>query len=87
MTFRRADGVLSEMADGRAMLAGASGSEVIVLNEVGTLVWDLLADHGDPEQLVHLVHEAYPEVPADSIGSDVHAFLDELVGAELVEQV
>jgi hypothetical protein len=87
MTFKRADGVLSEMADGRAMLAAASGCEVIVLNEVGTLVWDLLADHGDPDQLVSLVHEAYPEVPADSIGRDVHAFLDELVGAELVEPV
>jgi hypothetical protein len=87
VTFRRADGVLSETADGRAMLAASSGAEVIVLNETGTLVWDLLADHGDPNELVRLVHEAYPEVAGDAIERDVHAFLDELVAADLVEPV
>jgi hypothetical protein len=35
---------------------------------------------------VRLVNEAYPEVAVDRIASDVRAFLDELVGAELVEQ-
>jgi hypothetical protein len=69
------------------MLAGSSGAEVIVLNETGTMVWDLLADHGDPDELVRLVHEAYPEVAAESIARDVHAFLDELVAADLVEPV
>jgi hypothetical protein len=74
------------MADGRAMLAASSGAEVIVLNETGTMVWDLLAEHGDPDQLVRLVHEAYPEVAADSIERDVHAFLGEMLAAELVER-
>jgi hypothetical protein len=69
------------------MLAGSSGAEVIVLNETGTMVWDLLADHGDPDELVRLVHEAYPEVAADSIERDVHTFLEELVAADLVEPV
>ena len=86
VTFRRADGVLSETADGRAMLAASSGREVIVLNATGTMVWDLLADHGEPDDLVRLVRDAYPEVDADSIERDVHTFLDELVAAELVEQ-
>jgi hypothetical protein len=75
------------MADGRAMLAASSGAEVIVLNETGSMVWDLLADHGDPDELVRLVHEAYPEVAADSIERDVHTFLEELVAADLVEPV
>lgn len=87
MTFRRADGVLSEMADGRAMLAASSGVEVIVLNETGTMVWDLLADHGDPDQLVRLVQEAYPEVAADVVEHDVHTFLDELRAADLVDEM
>ena len=86
MAFRRVEGVLSETADGRAMLASLSGCEVVVLNGTGTVVWDLLADHADPDQLVRLVHEAYPEVAVDSITRDVHAFLDELVVAELVEK-
>jgi hypothetical protein len=86
MVFRRVDGVLSETADGRAMLAALSGSEVIVLNDTGTMVWELLADHEDPDQLVRLVHEAYPEMAVDAIARDVQAFLDELVAAELVER-
>jgi hypothetical protein len=74
------------MADGRAMLAAPSGAEVIVLNGTGTMVWDLLADHGDPDELVRLVHEAYPEIGADAVERDVRGFLDELLAAELVEQ-
>jgi hypothetical protein len=63
-----------------------SGCEVVVLNETGTMVWELLADHEDPDQLVRLVHEAYPEIAVDSIARDVQAFLDQLVVAELVER-
>jgi hypothetical protein len=74
------------MADGRAMLAAPTGAEVIVLNGTGTMVWDLLADHGDPDELVRLVHEAYPEIGADAVERDVRGFLDELLAAELVEQ-
>lgn len=87
MAYRRAEGVLSELADGRAMLAASSGAEVVVLNETGTMVWDLLAEHREPADLVRLVHEAYPEIAADAIERDVDAFLDELVSAELVELV
>jgi hypothetical protein len=74
------------MADGRARLAAPSGAEVSVLNGTGTMVWDLLADHGDPDELVRLVHEAYPEIGADAVERDVRGFLDELLAAELVEQ-
>jgi hypothetical protein len=87
MAFRPIDGVLSETADGRAMLAAVSGQEVIVLNDTGTMVWGLLAEQGDPVELARLVHEAYPEIAYVDVERDVWAFLDELVAAELVEQV
>jgi len=86
MSYRRTEGVLSESADGRAMLAAPDGNEVIVLNDTGTLVWGLLEDHDDPAQLAQLVHEAYPEIPLDAVTSDVQAFLAELLAADLVEQ-
>ena len=86
MPYRRTDGVLSESADGRAMLAAPTGSEVIVLNDTGTLVWGLLESHDDPAQIAALVHEAYPEIPLDDVTRDVHAFLAELLAASLVEQ-
>lgn len=87
MAFRHVDGVLGETADGRAMLAALSGQEVIVLNDTGTMVWGLLAEHGDPAELVRLVHEAYPEIAYADVERDVRTFLDELVAAELIEQV
>ncbi|MFN8026752.1 MAG: PqqD family protein [Acidimicrobiia bacterium] len=86
MPYRRAEGVLSETADGRAMLAAASGNEVIVLNDTGTLVWRLLEDHDDADAITGLVHEAYPEIPRDDVARDVDAFLAELLAAQLVER-
>ena len=61
--------------------------QVIVLNDTGTMVWGLLAEHGDPAELVRLVHEAYPEIAYADVERDVRTFLDELVAAELIEQV
>jgi len=87
MPYHRAEGVLSESSDGRAMLAAPTGNEVIVLNPTGTLVWDLLDDHDDPGQLTRLVHEAYPEIPLETVERDVHTFLDELLAAKLVEEI
>lgn len=85
MTYHRAEGVLSENAEGRAMLAAPSGDEVIVLNSTGTLVWELLGDHGDAATLARLVQERYPEMPGDEVERDVQAFLAELLAAALVE--
>jgi hypothetical protein len=84
MPYHRAEGVLSENAEGRAMLAAPSGDEVIVLNSTGSLVWELLAQHGDPAELARLVQQQYPDMPAAAVERDVQAFLAELLGAELV---
>ena len=42
MAYRRADGVLSEILEGRAMLVAPDGTELITLNPTGTAVWDAL---------------------------------------------
>lgn len=86
MPYRRTEGVLSETADGRAMLATPSGQEVIVLNSTGTIVWELLADHGDAASLARLVQQRYPDLAPETVERDVQAFLAELVDAALVEE-
>jgi hypothetical protein len=68
------------------MLAAPSGQEVIRLNATGTIVWELLADHGDAESIVREVQERYPDLPATTIERDVRGFLSELVEASLVEE-
>ena len=42
MAVRRSPDVIHEAVDGRAMLVSPDGSELISLNTVGTMVWELL---------------------------------------------
>ena len=84
MQYRRAQGVLHQVVDGRAMLISPTGDEVIVLNPTGSAVWDALADGGDVEALTGRLHGAHPSVAADAIRGDVTKFLAELEDAGLV---
>jgi hypothetical protein len=82
--YRRVDGVLSQLVDGRAMLISPAGTEVLVLNPTGTAVWDALAEGGDCESLTNALHAAHPAVAVEALRGDVTAFLAELEGAGLV---
>jgi hypothetical protein len=84
VAYRRADGVLSEILEGRAMLVAADGTELITLNPTGTAVWDALGDLGDPAAIASLLHETRPDVALDILETDVRSFLTELEGAALV---
>ena len=84
MTYRRADGVLSEVLDGRAMLVAADGAELVTLNPTGTAVWDELEREHEPAAIAQRLHETRPDVALDELESDVRTFLTELVEASLV---
>lgn len=84
MGYRRADGVLSEMLDGRAMLVASDGTELITLNPTGTAVWDALDEVDDPAAIAERLHRAQPDVALDVLEADVRAFLAELEEAALV---
>ncbi|MEX1007932.1 MAG: PqqD family protein [Acidimicrobiia bacterium] len=84
MGYRRADGVLSEILDGRAMLVAPDGTELITLNPTGTAVWDALADATEPSEIAARLHKTRTDVALDVLESDVLAFLTELEEAELV---
>ena len=60
MSYRRAEGVLSEILEGRAMLVAPDGTELITLNATGTAVWDALGDLGDPSAIARRLHESRP---------------------------
>ena len=48
MVFRRADNVVVQVVDERAFLLDERGEEMIVLNQVGSMVWDALdGERGD----------------------------------------
>jgi hypothetical protein len=83
-SYRRADGVLAEILDDRAMLVAPDGTELITLNLTGTAVWEALADTSDPAAVAARLHEQRPDVAIDRLEADVTAFLTELEAAGLV---
>ena len=88
MALRRADGVLDDEVDGRAMLIGSAGTHVIELNALGSLVWAALDGAREVPDLVIVVQEALDDptaVPASQISADIEAFLAELERLALVE--
>jgi len=84
--FVRAPGVLAEAVDGKAALVNPEGTELITLNQVGTLVWDALAAGSPVEaQVLHrTVQDAFPAVEVAVIARDVDAFVAELQSLGLI---
>jgi len=83
-TYRQADGVLAELLDGRAAIVDPAGAELITLNPVGSLVWDLLDGTRDVDAVITGVAEACAPVERASVDPDVRSFLLELVDLGLI---
>ena len=86
--FRRADDVVLQVVDDRAFLLDASGTEMIVLNPVGTMVWEVLDAPAAPDAIAALLEPRFDgDVSREQLASDVREFLDELAGLGLVVPV
>ena len=86
MAVRRSPDVIHEAVDGRAMLVSPDGSELISLNAVGTMVWDLLATPAVAEDLAAQLHPRFEDVTLDDLQRDIQAFLDSLREQGLVQE-
>ena len=86
MAVRRSPNVIHETVDERAMLVSPDGSELLSLNAVGTLVWDLLGTPGDAEDLAARLHPQFEDVPRDELEQDIRQFLDNLLEEGLVQE-
>ena len=84
MLFQRADGVVYEVVDGKAMLVDMAGKELLTLNPVGTLVWEMLSDEGDPSVMASKLVTTFEGVSVGELERDIQDFLNELVGLGLV---
>ena len=80
MMFRRADNVVKEVVDDR-------GVEMIVLNPVGTMVWDALDASRDASAIAASLVDRFADVSLDELERDVQTFLEELREAGLVVAV
>ena len=87
MMFRRADNVVKEVVDDRAFLLDDRGVEMIVLNPVGTMVWDALDEPRDVGAIATSLVDRFVDVSLEELERDVRSFLEELRDAGLVVPV
>lgn len=85
--YRRADDVVLQVVDDRAFLLDATGTEMIVLNPVGTMVWEVLDAPADADGIARMLEPRFDDVSLEQLASDVREFLDELAGLGLVVSV
>lgn len=84
LRFQRADNVLYEIVDAKAVLVHPDGSELLTLNGTGTLIWEALGDERDVEALADEVLSRTEGVTREQVTADVTAFLEELRGLGVV---
>jgi len=85
--LQRSPNVISEVVDDRAMLVSPDGSELLSLNAVGTMVWQLLDEHeGDVGRLADALLAEFEDVSREQLERDVAEFIATLRDEGLVEE-
>ncbi len=70
--------VVFEVVDGRAVLVDPSGSELITLNPVGSMIWDALAEPTDVDAIADRLLPEFEDVTHEQLHGDIVAFVEEL---------
>ncbi len=81
--LRRDPDLAFRVLEGEAVLVDPRNREVHVLNETGTLIWQMLAEPHVFKDVVAKLSEEFDGEPLE-IEKDVVSFLDSLVGKGLV---
>ena len=79
--------MVKEVVDDRAFLLDDRGVEMIVLNPVGTMVWDALDESRDASAIAAALLDRFENVSLEELERDVGEFLEELREAGLVVAV
>ena len=87
MAVRRADNVVCEVVDDRAVLLHPTGRELVTLSVVGSMVWEELPTEADPSAIAQALLARFDDVSLEQLEMDVRAFLDELAELGLVVPV
>jgi hypothetical protein len=87
-TYIRSDAVVSRAIAGETLVIPVRGSvgdlaSIYSLNEVGTMIWDALAEPMSVEEMASLIESKY-QVDRDRAHRDVGLFVTEMAAAGLV---
>jgi len=82
--YQRNPEVTERAIDDAVFLAGPDTEEIFQLNPMGTVLWRLLADPIGVEEVVEVLHRAFPDIARKRIETDVSALIAALVDRGLV---
>lgn len=81
---RRRDGVLKQHSDGATVLLSMASGHYYALDEVGSDIWELIAESTTVEAVARTLAESY-DAPLEILLSDVSELLAELAAEQLLE--
>ncbi|MCB1270299.1 MAG: PqqD family protein [Microthrixaceae bacterium] len=85
MSYTHAAGLTWDRVEDRVVVLDTSGSEMITLNPVASMLWPRLVPRASADDLVQVLSEEFSTVPEQQIRDDVAAFIEELLGEGLLE--
>ena len=84
LVYRRAGSFDQEELDDELVVMELESQSIVTLNRTGRLVWEMLEKATTCDEIQALIGDAFPDVDADVVKSDIQAVLDTLVAARLV---
>ncbi|MFH1159979.1 MAG: PqqD family protein [bacterium] len=75
-----------QIADGKAVVMLAVNSNIFTLNEIGTLLWELLDTPKTIEELVSGAQKKFPEDNQGTIRQEILEFIKECLTEQLLVQ-
>jgi len=84
MQFQRKPGISETPVDDGVFLVEPESQEIFYLDSISCGLWRELAQPRSRADLHGVVGEAFPEVPAERIASDVAAVLEDLLQKRLI---
>jgi hypothetical protein len=81
--FERSGQILSQELSGETVLLDLVSEKYFSIDEVGTRVWQLLADGASMNSLLKMLEDEF-DVERAQLEGDLRRFLDELLGAGLL---
>lgn len=82
--YRRKPSVSGVRHGDRIVLMDVGGEQFYSLDQVGGRIWELLADHDQPDAIATAITSEFA-APADVVRRDVDEFLDQLSRDGLIE--
>ncbi len=78
------EGVLFQNLEGEAVLLNQVSGKYYGLDQTGTRMWELLAEHGEVETVFRALIEVY-DAPVERLQNDLLGFVDRLSAQGLLE--